>query len=71
MKGEYGSFMAILKDGRHYTNTGYFTSFAEFKEFVKACLKLVRNDVAKFYYAYGHEAQEYTPSEFREVFFGE
>jgi hypothetical protein len=67
----HGSTLAILKDGRHRTMQGIFASHAEFHRHVADTYREVRYNLERFWYAWGHEAQEYTPPEVREVFFAD
>lgn len=62
------SILAILKDGEHVCMTQYCKTNNDFHGFVRSAMLDHRYNVLKFYYAYGCDSQQYTPSEFREVF---
>ncbi len=65
-----GSFLAVLRNGKHIRYSSYFWSFSEFKDAVRNYLGEDNKSLFKFVYAYGLEVQEYTPGEVLEVFFG-
>lgn len=68
----FGSFIAVLDSGEHITGDGdSFADIADFKRKVSRALGFCKHRVRRFFYAYGREAQEYTPADFLEVFFGE
>ena len=69
MKSDYGSFLAVLKDGTHVSASGRFASHADFKGMVANYMLAHRYNVERFFYAWDHEAQEYTGAEVREVYF--
>ena len=66
-----GSFLAVLRNGKHVRYSSYFWSFSEFKDAVRNYLgEDNAKSLFRFFYAYGLEVQEYTPGEVLEVFFG-
>jgi len=66
-----GSFLAVLRNGRHISHSSYYFRIEAFKDNVRAYLRDEIDNVVRFFYAWGRQSQEYTPNEVREVYFSE
>ena len=65
----HGTAFAVLTDGRHLNlSTQGYEDFRQFAETVRVLFGPQRFQVARFWYAWESEAQEYTPAEMREAF---